>query len=496
MHAIIVSCPGIGHVAPCIALGETLLESGRFREISLLALVLEDQKPRVPKSDNKALNVYVMVNKRFLPFDKGYWDDAPKICRALIDEIERKESEPVTCGCELSSHSSDSTSCNRKRWMPWIETPHVPQHQSRAVVSLVVFDMFTGWAKPLADHYRVPFYLFMPSNLRFCYLWAFMDSLYARLKATPPLEPVPLAAGEEVLPSDAFAPVIRMGYDDFKWAVDQWKLSDGVLANDLDEFSSYDLMKKLTSQYAGKRKWPIFCIGPIGVPSTIGPIPTSSYLEIDQPEYIQWLNSHSPNSVIYIAFGSWCDLSIQDVCELAWALYELRVPVLWAYRGRNARAGGVRVSERPVEEPYEADGLPLGFRKKVNPALFRLETWVNQKVVLSHPAIAMFVSHCGWNSLLEAITLAGKPIAALPIGAEQGLNAHEIENKWRIGVRLWNCTPDRYLYRRTLKSQLLSIYHNKHLEEAAAKLQQHILCSSSSQHNLESFLTLISEGTN
>ncbi|KAF8650103.1 hypothetical protein HU200_064077 [Digitaria exilis] len=38
--------------------------------------------------------------------------------------------------------------------------------------------------------------------------------------------------------------------------------------------------------------------------------------------------------------------------------------------------------------------------------------------VLGHPATAEFVTHCGWNSTLEAIT-AGVPMLCWPLYAEQ-----------------------------------------------------------------------------
>jgi UDP:flavonoid glycosyltransferase YjiC (YdhE family) len=46
-----------------------------------------------------------------------------------------------------------------------------------------------------------------------------------------------------------------------------------------------------------------------------------------------------------------------------------------------------------------------------------------QVQVLHHPATGFFVSHCGANSLAEAV-VAGVPIIGLPFAADQGEHVH------------------------------------------------------------------------
>ncbi|KAK1389422.1 putative UDP-glucosyltransferase [Heracleum sosnowskyi] len=55
--------------------------------------------------------------------------------------------------------------------------------------------------------------------------------------------------------------------------------------------------------------------------------------------------------------------------------------------------------------------------------------------VLAHKALGCFVTHCGWNSTLEALCL-GVPMVAVPIWTDQRTNAKFVADVWRMGVRV------------------------------------------------------------
>lgn len=61
--------------------------------------------------------------------------------------------------------------------------------------------------------------------------------------------------------------------------------------------------------------------------------------------------------------------------------------------------------------------------------------WVDQRQILAHRAVGGFLSHCGWNSVLESIS-AGVPILAWPMIAEQSLNAKLVAEGLGAGLAI------------------------------------------------------------
>ncbi|XP_010522253.1 PREDICTED: UDP-glycosyltransferase 74F2-like [Tarenaya hassleriana] len=129
----------------------------------------------------------------------------------------------------------------------------------------------------------------------------------------------------------------------------------------------------------------------------------------------EWLNEKPQGSVVYVAFGSMADLSRAQMEELAWSLSNFSF--LWVVRGS------------------EEAKLPSGFLQTVDRDKSLVVKWSPQLEVLSNRAIGCFVTHCGWNSTMEALSL-GVPLVAMPQWTDQPTNAKYIEDVWKVGVRV------------------------------------------------------------
>jgi hydroquinone glucosyltransferase len=55
--------------------------------------------------------------------------------------------------------------------------------------------------------------------------------------------------------------------------------------------------------------------------------------------------------------------------------------------------------------------------------------------ILNHRAVGGFLSHCGWNSTLEAATVGGVPMLAWPLYAEQRMNAVMLSERAGLALR-------------------------------------------------------------
>uniref|UniRef100_A0A0C9RU07 TSA: Wollemia nobilis Ref_Wollemi_Transcript_13135_1852 transcribed RNA sequence n=1 Tax=Wollemia nobilis TaxID=56998 RepID=A0A0C9RU07_9CONI len=163
----------------------------------------------------------------------------------------------------------------------------------------------------------------------------------------------------------------------------------------------------------------------------IGPILCSLLVEEagkDGTRCLGWLDKQRDSSVLYIAFGSVASMSVKQVREIAWGLEGSGRCFLWVLQGRF-------LDEEKSRDPEEvfSQFLAEGFQTRIRDRGLVVSSWVPQIRILAHPSIGGFVSHCGWNSLLEGIW-NGVPFAAWPLQAEQPMNRLFIVDELEIGL--------------------------------------------------------------
>ncbi|TMX02558.1 hypothetical protein EJD97_021105 [Solanum chilense] len=133
-------------------------------------------------------------------------------------------------------------------------------------------------------------------------------------------------------------------------------------------------------------------------------------------ELIDWLGKKEEHSTVFVSFGSEYFLTKEDMEEIAYGLEHSNVNFIWVVRFPKG------------EEVDLEEALPTGFLERIENRGRVVDGWAPQPRILSHPSTGGFVSHCGWNSVMESIDF-GVPIIAMPMHIDQPINA-----RWMVEI--------------------------------------------------------------
>lgn len=173
---------------------------------------------------------------------------------------------------------------------------------------------------------------------------------------------------------------------------------------------------------------------------SIGPVSLLANKEVEDKEcrggnpsiqttnLLQWLNEKEPNSVLYISFGSLVQMNPNQISEIAHAIRESAQNFIWVIKRND--------DDDDIEKAKLIDeGLPKGFEEdmiKSKKGLI-IRGWAPQLMILEHESIGGFLTHCGWNSILEGVS-SGLPMITWPLFAEQFYNEKLLVEVVKIGV--------------------------------------------------------------
>ncbi|XP_071713554.1 UDP-glycosyltransferase 88B1-like [Rutidosis leptorrhynchoides] len=278
----------------------------------------------------------------------------------------------------------------------------------------LIIDLFCTSAMAVAASINVPVYYFITSGaasvVKLLY-FPILDQIYEgsfrdkdKLIYSPGMPPIPSR--------DMPVPVLdrnSTGYLNFLELAHYLPRSSGIITNTFDSLEPKQInaiRDGLCVQ--GQPTPPLYCIGPL-----------LSDGGNDHHECLTWLDSQPNKSVVYLCFGSECLFSVDQLKNIANGLERSGHRFLWVIRSP------------PTTTKYEefllnlsldlTTLLPDGFLCRTKDRGFVVKNWAPQVKVLSHESIGGFVTHCGWNSVLEA-TRAGVPMLAWPLYAEQRMN--------------------------------------------------------------------------
>ena len=227
---------------------------------------------------------------------------------------------------------------------------------------------------------------------------------------------------------------------------------------------------------------PALAIGPLFLPNFLhGRDSTSSLWEEDE-SCLTWLDMQEAASVIYISFGSLAVKSQEQLEQLALGLEGTGQPFLWVLRSDIA-------DSKPAV-------LPEDFKERTKErALF--VSWAPQLKVLAHPSVGLFITHGGWNSMMESISM-GVPVVGFPYYGDQFLNCRFAKDVWKIGLQFEEVDVDDLIKVVTknevedIVKKMMGSLIGEQLREKAVKLKERavktVLPGGSSFQNLNTFV--------
>ncbi|KAA8547318.1 hypothetical protein F0562_003818 [Nyssa sinensis] len=262
--------------------------------------------------------------------------------------------------------------------------------------TIFIVDLFGTEAFEIADEFDMPKYVFATTAAWFVALCSYCQRL----------------------DKEMYHEFVRIGVE--------FSLSDGVLVNTWEDLERTSLKALRDHEiFRSVFKVPVYPVGPLR--RSVEPGGSRS-------ELLEWLNMQPSESVIYISFGSGGTMSAEQINELAWGLELSQQRFVWVARPPiEGKTDGsfFTAGNSPDGTP---DYLPNGFLTRTRNVGVVVPLWAPQVEILSHPSVGGFLSHCGWNSILESI-VSGVPMIAWPLYSEQKMNATLLTEELGMAVR-------------------------------------------------------------
>ncbi|XP_057789767.1 anthocyanidin 3-O-glucosyltransferase 2-like [Salvia miltiorrhiza] len=401
VELIFVPGPGIGHIVPAIEVGKLMLDE--HTRLAITFLLIND--PVIREYTNSS-GFHYNPRLRLLTLPEPEEGKSPS-----SDFRTKSELPPVKALVNVDRHK------------PLVREAVLGiMMKTRSRVVGFVVDMFCLSMTDVADEFSIPNYVFFTSGADFLSLMMTMRRLTdedgiditefkdsdQEFSVAGFLNPVPA----KVMPSMMLDK--NGGSDAAMSTARRIRKSRGIFINTFQELEP-NIIQSLSNSNDDDQMPPIYAVGPL---LNLETKPESRFSDI-----INWLDLQPRKSVVFLCFGSEGGFSEEQIKHLGAALETSGRRFLWSLRRRKQRDSSI-----PVEI------LPEGFLQRTN-GVGRVIGWAPQAAVLSHAAVGGFVSHCGWNSVLESMW-CGVPMAAWPLYAEQQVNAFQVVAELGVAVEV------------------------------------------------------------
>ncbi|KAJ6692456.1 GLUCOSYL/GLUCURONOSYL TRANSFERASES [Salix purpurea] len=396
-HLLLVSFPGQGHVNPLLRLGKML--ASRSFLVTFSTAEITGKQMRKANNITDELTPFGDGFIRFEFFEDGWENDDPR----------REDLDQYLTQLELVG----------KQVIPQMIRKNAEQGRP---VSCLINNPFIPWVTDVATSLGLPSaMLWVQSCACFAAYYhyhhgsvPFPDEEHPEIDVQLPC--MPLLKYDEVpsflYPTTPYAFLRRA-------ILGQYKNLDKPFCILMETFEELEpeLIQHMSEIF------PIKAVGPLfrnpKVPKTTV---QGDFWKAD--DCIEWLDTKPPSSVVYVSFGSVVELKQDQWNEIAHGLLNSGVSFLLVMKTPPQKDAG----------QYHLHVLPDGFLEKAGNKGIVVQ-WTPQEKVLAHPSVACFVTHCGWNSSMEALT-SGMPVVAFPQWGDQVTNAKYLVDIFKVGARM------------------------------------------------------------
>ncbi|EPS59751.1 hypothetical protein M569_15052, partial [Genlisea aurea] len=295
-------------------------------------------------------------------------------------------------------------------------------------VAAFVVDLFGTDGFDVAAEFGIPSYVFYPPGATALSLFLHLPELDEKIdceyRDMP--EQVKLPGCIPMNGSDLLDPVQDRKNEAYKWLLHhckRYKMADGIILNSFKELEPGPI------EALQKGNPIVYPVGPLirsaSESSTAAKSPC-----------IKWLDEQPIGSVLFVSFGSGGTLSHDQIIKLAHGLESSEQKFLWVLRcPATSSSGNSAEYFFRIHTPRDPlSYLPPGFTERTRSNGLVVPSWAPQAEILEHPATGGFLTHCGWNSVLESI-VSGVPFIAWPLYAEQRMNAVILHEDMKVALR-------------------------------------------------------------
>ncbi|CAK7339286.1 unnamed protein product [Dovyalis caffra] len=396
-----------GHILPFLALAHQLEQRNNYN-IIFINTPLNTKKIKSSLLPNSSIRLLE------IPFDSSK--------HGLPPNSENTDTLPFSLMVQLLQTSHSFKPAFQKLFFNLVqELGHPP-------LCLIV-DLFFSWTAEIAHEFGVFHAIF---NAGGGYGMACYHSLWSNLPSmnTPFDEfSLPGFPRGSLIRTNQIPENIRVSKITDPWTVFHHKMFNEWLDSDAFLFNTVEMFDHVGLNYFRRQvNLPVWPIGPVLL-STKTESRGGRESGIKWELIKKWLDTKPSSSVLYISFGSQSTILASQMMQLALSLDASGKNFIWVVRPPK---------EFDINSEFRAnEWLPNDFKERIrskNQGLL-VHSWSPQLKILSHKATSAFLSHCGWNSVIESLS-NGVPLLAWPIMAEQHFNAKMLEEEAGVCVQV------------------------------------------------------------